>query len=97
MTKIKFSKEYVKVWGQDKATLINLGTLYAESLPEDLIEYDTKAKDGSYYPLPKKGRLLQLTFIGNKGIPFCTLRRYTPEKQMYYAKLCNKVFDVEIK
>jgi len=86
----------VKLWGQNKATLINLGILYAETLPKDLIEYDTKAKDGSYYKLPKKGRLLQLTFIGNKGIPFCTLRRYTPEKQMYYARLCNKVFEVEV-
>ena len=97
MAKIKFSKDYVKLWGQDKGTLINLSILHAEDLPEDLIEYDTKGKDGSYYPLPKKGRLLQLTFIGNKGIPFCTLRRYTPEKQLYYAKLVGKVLEVKVK
>jgi len=49
----------------------------------DLIEYDTKNKRGEYYPLPN-ATYLQLIFLGDKGIPFCTIRRKTAAKHLYY-------------
>jgi len=49
-----------------------------------------------HYPLPK-GELIQLTFIGDKGIPFCTIRtrkgRYG-DKLDYYSPLIGEWFDV---
>ncbi len=37
-----------------------------DELHKDLIEYDTKTKDGKYFPLDS-AHYLQLVFIGNKG------------------------------
>jgi hypothetical protein len=48
-----------------------------------------------YYPLPK-GTLLQLIFLGDKGIPFCTLRRHTPQKERYYQSRVGFMFDISI-
>lgn len=91
--KIKFSKEYPKLWGQDKAKLLEVRKIVFGSIHDDLVLYDTKAVDGTYYELPKT-QLIQLTFRGNKGIPFCTIRRYTPEKYNYYKSLESRLFDV---
>lgn len=113
MVTLKFSHNYPKLWGQNKAELIAMRIIDAQAVAinKDLLEYDTKWEewdgvtrdlygtpvwDEGYYPLPKDGKLIQLIFIGNKEIPFCTLRRYTPEKILYYRNLMNQVFDVVI-
>ena len=95
MLKINFSHIYPKLWGQTKATLLDIRILDAQAVQmnKDLIEYDTNT---DYYPLPTEGKLIQLIFIGNKDIPFCTLRRYTPEKIRYYTKNINELFEVVI-
>ena len=65
MTKniIKFSKKYPKLWGQNQAKLIAVEDINIdENTNRDLIEYDTKALDGSYYEL-KKGKYIQLIYI----------------------------------
>ena len=95
MVKIKFSSNYPKLWGQKEAILLFVKIINQEQLTEDLIEYDTKNSKGEYYKLPKTD-LIQLVFLGNKGIPFCTLRRYTPMKLKYYKDCVDKVFDVVI-
>ena len=41
-------------------------------------------KEHRHYPLPKSGELIQLVFLGDKGIPFCTLRST-------YSKMGNKI------
>ncbi len=94
MNKIKFSHNYPKLWNQETAYLIKVRVIVSESLNKDLIEYDTKTSDGKYYELPK-GRLIQLFFIGNVSIPFCTIRRYTPEKLLYYLDLVNTTFKID--
>lgn len=52
-----------------------------------------------HYPLPRTGELVILTFIGNKHIPFCTIRtakgRYG-NKYDYYAKKLGRWFDIVI-
>lgn len=97
MKTIKFSKEYPKLWLQEEAELIAVRMISAEKICEQLKEYDTKATDGSYYELPKQGLMLQLIFLGNFQIPFCTIRRYTPEKERYYSSLIGHTLKIERK
>lgn len=98
MNTIKFSHEYPKLWGQFTGKLIYVEQFNPEKEMremeiEELIEYDTKTSDGEYYELPT-GDLIQLVFIGECRIPFCTLRRYTPQKYKYYKSKVGQVFKV---
>ena len=40
---------------------------------------------------------LQLVFRGNKMIPFCTIRRETKEKALYYRDKIGQEFEVVVK
>ena len=93
--KIKFSKEYEKLHHQKQAILLNVKRINYDDVTKELIEYDTKAKDGSYYLLPKT-ELIHLTFLGDKLIPFCTIRKYSIEKEKYYRNEIHNVFDIVI-
>lgn len=104
MNKIKFSKIYPKLWGQTQAKLIAVEDITIdENTDKDLIEYDTKASDGSYYKL-NKGKYIQLIFLGNKNIPFCTIRskygasapflRDYIDKTEYYKSKIGEMFDI---
>lgn len=97
MPNIKFSSDYHKLWGQTTAKLLAVETIdINRQTPDELLEYDTKKMDGTYYPL-KSGKYLQLVFIGNKYIPFCTIRSaYPPEKERYYSSLIGQKFDIVI-
>lgn len=97
MNVIKFSNNYPKLWGQKNAKLVFIEHIFEENFPlnKDLIEYDTKTSEGKYYPLPR-GDYLQLIFIGNKRIPFCTIRRYTPEKYAFYNSKLYEHFEIKI-
>lgn len=108
MQKIKFSHIYPKLWEQKKAELIAVRIFDAQAVQinKDLIEYDTKyiieeeneIEEGvyDYYPLPKEGRLIQLIFIGDKDIPFCTLRRHIDRKMEYYLSKIGEIFEIVI-
>lgn len=50
-----------------------------------MVDYDTLAEDGSRYVL-KRGNYLQLVFLGNLGIPFCTIRSDKPAMNGLRAK-----------
>ena len=107
MNKIKFSHKYPKLHGQKQAELLRVVIVSYYHLHKDLIEYDTKyifneRKDHhgttqdyeeGYYPLPKTN-LLHLTFVGDKGIPFCTIRRHTVQKFSYYKRLVGEKFEI---
>jgi hypothetical protein len=97
MNRIKFSHNYPKLWNQKEAFLVNIQVIDDNDLSGncDLIEYDTKISEGNYYPLPK-GKKLHLTFIGDKWIPFCTIRRFTEQKAKYYRELKGKYFKIVI-
>jgi len=98
MNKIKFSNDYPKLWGQSSAILLNVLLIEKNEFPldKDLVEYDTKNCDDEYYPLPKN-KYIQLVFLGNKRIPFCTIRRYTEEKYKYYINNLGMKFGIIIK
>jgi len=103
MRKIKFSHIYPKLWKQTECYLILVRTMDKGAVNKSLQQYDTLyddyKEDGAinigYYELPNT-KLLQLIFIGNFDIPFCTLRRYTPEKEKYYESSIGHEFQVVI-
>ena len=104
MNSIKFSKEYRKLHGQTSAKLIAVERHYINmNLPVtwgDLIEYDTIAVDGTRYEL-KTGHYLLLVFLGNKLIPFTTIRSDKPamngmkSKFDYYNGKVGEEFIIE--
>lgn len=96
MMSIKFSHDYPKLWGQHEAKLLLVRTLYAELLTKELVHYDTYYGKSEHYPLPEKGLVLQLIFLGDKGIPFCTIRRHTKEKESYYKVHEGLTFQIKI-
>jgi hypothetical protein len=95
MVQIYFNDEYPKLWGQEFGELIFIKVVNKSQLSKNLIEYDTKKSNDNYYDLPD-GELIQLFFIGNHGIPFCTLRKYSKDKHEYYKGLIGKVFDLVV-
>ena len=97
MNSIKFSHDYPKLHGQTSATLLAVLPLRIDrNTPKELLEYDTKY-DGGYFPLPT-GDYIQLVFLGNLRIPFCTIRRnYPPQKGDYYRGKVGDVFTIEVK
>lgn len=90
---------YPKLHGQSGAVLLDVQNHMRDSLPESFVEYDTQYYDGTtgyyHYGLPP-GQLLVLVFIGNNLIPFTTVRRWTPENQVYYKSSIGKYFQITI-
>ena len=92
--RIKFSGDYPKLHSQTSARLISVLPLTIDdTTPEELLDYDTIKSDGSRYPL-HSGEYLQLIFLGNFRIPFCTIRRMSYEKINYYKE--GDMFDIII-
>jgi len=97
MNTIQFSHEYPKLWGQTECNLIHVRYLPRDQITPELTEYDTRWHDegqSGYYQLPETD-VIQLIFIGNKGIPFCTLRRFTKQKLDYYTEKKYQIFQIE--
>jgi hypothetical protein len=76
-----------------------------------LIEYDTYWCDGGfkhkwnlfdeskisgYFSFPDSEHFIQLVFLGDKGIPFCTLRSFNEEKYKFYGSEIGNIFRMEI-
>ena len=98
MDKILFSKDYIKLHGQNEAELLTVRRMKIDdNTPTELIEYDTTASDGSRYDL-KRGNYIQLVFLGNLGIPFCSIRLDEPilngqqEKYDFYSERVGHKF-----
>ncbi len=108
MKAIKFSHKYPKLHGQITAELLAVKPLRIDrNTPDLLLEYDT-----TYYEIDKKnkwifnerrfplptGDYIQLIFLGNLRIPFCTIRKaYPPSKIDYYKSAIGETFAVVIK
>lgn len=97
---IKFSSDYPKLHGQTSAELLTVRPIRIDSsTPKELLEYDTKKADGTYYKL-RTGDYIQLVFLGNLGIPFCTIRSkrnmYAEDKEAYYKQFIGQTFDVRM-
>ena len=97
MSVIKFSHDYPKLHGQTSAELLAVRPIRIDkNTPKELLEYDTKY-DGGHYKLAT-GDYIQLIFLGNLRIPFCTIRRaYPPSKVEYYKSKIGERFEVMVK
>ena len=95
--RIGFSHHYPKLHGQTSAELLAVRPIKInKDTPQELLEYDTKF-DGGYFPL-RHGNYIQLIFLGNLRIPFCTIRAaYPPSKVEYYQRNIGKMFDIHFK
>ena len=95
MNTIRFSHEYPKLHGQTSAELLAVRPLKIDAhTPRELIEYDTTHNRGRY-PL-RSGEYIQLIFLGNLRIPFCTIRSaYPPSKVRYYYNSVGRTFKIE--
>lgn len=103
MRKINFSHNYIKLQDQTSATLLAVFPLKLSRNDEShnsLIAYDTAIKDGGNYKL-RSGEYVVLLFLGNKGIPFTTIRShigmYGLNKEEYYTKHIGEEFEIVIK
>lgn len=85
MDQLRFKYYYPKLHHQNTAILIYAGILHIVPSDYDFIEYDCKYiyniyGDYSYYDVPAPPMLF-LVFVGNKGIPFTTMRKYNDENK----------------
>ena len=101
MREIGFSYDYPKLQGQTEATLLAMFPLKLtkESRYPELLKYDTLQPDGDAYPL-RNGEYVVLLFLGNKDIPFTTIRSrigmYGLNKEEYYGKHIGERFRIRI-
>lgn len=102
MLTIKFSHPYRKLQDYqgnviETALLLSVVKIDLENQHPEFLDYDT---DFGLYQLPKKGSYLMLLFLKRScGEPqhlFTTLRRFTPQKEIYYTQQVGKIFKVEI-
>jgi hypothetical protein len=101
--KIKFSHQYPKLHRQTSGKLIAVELRNRLDLHPKFVLYDTHYIDeyktdcgvDGYCPLPN-GLCLVLYFIGEYGIPFCTVRQATGQREAKYRTNIGKVFDVVV-
>ena len=98
MKSIGFSHHYPKIHGQTTAKFLCVLPLAGRDISEELLEYDTTfVEDGAKgrFPLKRSGKYIQLVFIGDKRIPFCTIRpAWPPDKVEYYESAIGEVFEI---
>lgn len=92
---IKFSHDYPKLHGQNKATLMSILIRERSDMSDSFVEYDT-VYDGGHYPLPPGGYLV-LVFLGCDLIPFTTVRKFSHDKFMRYYEAIGETFDIVVK
>lgn len=78
---IHFKKNFSKLHNQTQALLIRIIEKKGTDLCQDFIEYDTD----NQYPIDKNQYYLVLYFIGNKLIPFTSIRKYNDENLLKYV------------
>lgn len=92
--KIGFSHEYLKMHGQRSGTLIDVEQVDRENLTGEFLEYDTSylGNDGKVHKYgvdfgdkAADARLAVLVFIGDKLIPFTTIRNLTDYDGVFYS------------
>lgn len=100
MLQIKFSHYYTKLHGQETAELIAVRTLeYPQTIDSRLISYDAGFYDKGvlyFYPM-QEGPYIQLIFVGDHNIPFCTLRKDDEEGKLeFYRENIGKKFKIVV-
>ena len=89
--RIGFSHNYSKLHNQTSATLLNVEEVKKSDLDPDFIKYDTDGVFDLIYD-----SYLKLLLVGNKGIPFTTLRRNVEHLQNKYCKHVGEIFEIYV-
>lgn len=92
MNIIKFNRNYKKLHNQKRAELVYKCFVSGDEFKKEFIEYDTDNK----YKIDKKGLYIYLLFVGNKGIPFTTLRTKNIDNEIKYANAIGTEFKIII-
>lgn len=102
MKTIKFSNDYEKlpkIWEGTQATLISMTDVDISKLKNShpaFIKYDSKIRGkDEYFPLDFDRGLILVFIHHNTGIPFTTIRRFTPRKADYYHMSVLETFKLE--
>ena len=90
--RIGFSHNYSKLHGQTSAKLLSVEVVKRDSLDAEYVRYDT---DGVFEL--ENEEYLKLLLMGNKGIPFTTLRRNIEQNVEKYCKNVGSEFEVYVK
>jgi hypothetical protein len=89
---INFNHNYKKLHNQTKAVLIQTAILKGKNIQKEFIDYDTDDQ----YKINKKEDYLYLVFVGDKMIPFTTLRKLNIENIKKYVGYEGDYFDVVV-
>jgi len=97
MKVIGFSHHYPKIHGQTSAKLLAVEPIRIDrNTPKELLDYDTTFEGGRFEL--KTGNYIQLVFLGNLRIPFCTIRPAWPRQKIeYYNGSIGETFAVKYK
>lgn len=95
MKELRFNKNYKKLFNQCKARLIDSKLVTLDQLNKDFIKYDTDCEEGGSF-LFTEDLYLCLFFVGDKGIPFTTLRKFNEYNFRYYCDSEDTLFNVII-
>lgn len=91
-----FNKNYTKIHGQSIAVLLTITEVEITDKTFlsydyiDFLKYDTEPYASNF----DKGKYLHLSFLGDKGIPFTTLRKNNEENRKKYIR--NKFYKIKI-
>ena len=101
MKTIRFSHNYPKLHGQTTAELLAVKPIRIDgNTPMALIDYDTTYHDENGYVRHyylAKGDYIQLIFLGNLRVPFCTIRKAWPRSKVdYYTAAIGEMFAIEV-
>ena len=100
MQTIKFNDNYPKLHNQTTAKLVAMfdnvsANILFRQFP-DLLKFDTKKQDGSYFEIEPRNSFLLLLFVGNKNIMFSTLRKSNDENFWLYKNSIGEEFNIVI-
>ena len=93
---IKFSHQYEKMPRADCASLLQVFKIHYKDLSEFFIHYDTQIYNSSLrYDLPKTD-LIVLLLRSPMGAIWTTVRRWTPQKEIYYRGIMGQMVQIKI-
>ena len=94
MRNILFNDNYPKLHNQCMARLIDYKVINESKLNQEFIIYDCQKSDGSLYKLEKNVNYILMYFIGDKQIPFTTIRKHNTKNIKRCMEGITKTFIV---
>lgn len=99
MNEIKFNRYYQKLYEQTSAELIAVRPISYKDINTVLAIYDTSfyEKGSLFFRKFEVGNYIQLIFLGNYHIPFCTIRKDDEEGKLeFYRDNIGEQFKIVI-